>query len=119
MTAIAILPDHSENGIIYRAIAGAKYSEGKTVGEALDALSKQLSEEESAMLVIVQTLKPDRFFTAEQQQRLSELMALWREARDKGNELRPEEQAELKQLIDAELQSATLRSEFALSELKS
>ena len=118
MTTITILPESIESDeITYRAIAGAIQSEGKTAGEALDALTKQLSEDESGMLVIVQNLRPDIFFTAEQQQRLSELMARWREARDNNNALPPEEQAELQMLVDAELQAAAKRAESAISEM--
>jgi hypothetical protein len=45
---------------------------------------------------------PDRFFTAEQQSRLKNLMGQWRLARDAGKELPPTEWAELKSLIEAE-----------------
>jgi hypothetical protein len=38
---------------------------------------------------------PDQFFSAKQQKRLSELMSLWRSARDLGEELSPEQQLEL------------------------
>ena len=53
MTTITILPESiNSDEITYRAIAGAIQSEGKTAGEALDALTKQLSEDESGTLVI-------------------------------------------------------------------
>ena len=82
MTKVAILPVPSETGdISYCAVAGDKRSQGKTAGEALDALTPQLSVAESGTLIIVQNLSPDRFFTEEQQQRLGELMARWRDAR--------------------------------------
>jgi hypothetical protein len=118
MTTITILPESiSKDRIIYRAIAGAKHSEGRTVGEALDELTKQLSSDDTGTLVIVQNLRPDHFFTAQQQQRLSELMEQWRAARDNNAALTHDEQAELESLIEAELQAATKRAGYALSEL--
>src|ERR1051325_11543069 len=113
MTTIAILPETvSGNGITYRAVAGKKQSSGKTAGEALDRLTAQLSDEETSTLVIVQNLRPDSFFTAQQQQRLSELMAQWRAARDVNAELPPSEQADLEALIEAELEATMQRAEF-------
>ncbi|MEW6210914.1 MAG: hypothetical protein AB1631_21295 [Acidobacteriota bacterium] len=118
MTTIAILPEKIEgDGTTYRAVAGKVQAQGKTAGEALDAMTEQLSENESSLLVIVQSLKPDRFFTAEQQQRLGELMQRWREARDRGSALPPCEQAELESLVEAELEAARLRAEAMLSGL--
>jgi len=76
----------------------------------LDALTPQLSVDEAGTLIIVQILCPDRFFTAEQQQRLSELMARWRAARDKGETLPPSEQSELETLVEAELRAAAGRA---------
>ena len=61
-------------------------------------------------LIIVRKMGPDRFFTAEQQQRLDQLMTAWRAARDTGNPLSPDEQAELEPLVDAEVRAATERA---------
>jgi hypothetical protein len=58
----------------------------------------------------VQHLRPDRFFTAGQQQRLEALMARWRTARDQGATLSADEQTELEALIDAELQASAVRA---------
>ena len=111
MTKVAILPIPAEQGTCsYRAIAGDRHAQGKTAGEALDALTAQLSAEEASTLIIVQSLRPDRFFTAAQQQRLEALMARWRSARDQGASLSADEQAELQALIEAELQAATGRA---------
>jgi DNA-binding transcriptional regulator YbjK len=119
MTTITIRQESAgKNGLIYRAISGTLQSEGRSAGEALDALTKQLGEAEANTLVIIQQLRPDRFFTATQQQRLSDLMSRWREARDHDSQLTPEEQAELEQLIEAELQATTRRAESALIELE-
>jgi hypothetical protein len=118
MTTITIRAESTgKDGIIYRAKAGTLQSEGRSAGEALDAITKQLGEAEASTLVIIQPLQPDRFFTAAQQQRLSDLMARWRAARDQDSQLPPEEQAELEQLIEAELQATTQRAESVLVEL--
>ena len=111
MTKVAILPIPAEHGACsYRAIAGERHAQGKTAGEALDALTAQLSADEASTLIIVQSLRPDRFFTAAQQQRLEALMARWRTARDQGAGISATEQAELKALIEVELQAATGRA---------
>ena len=47
MTKVAILPVPTESGAIsYSAVAGDKQTKGKTAGEALDALTAQLTEDE-------------------------------------------------------------------------
>ena len=111
MTTVAILPISDPNGEkAYRAIAGDKCSVGKTAGQALDALTAQLDEIEFSALLVIQSFRPDSFFSAEQQERLSELMHLWRSARNQGQELLPEQQAELDNLVEIELQAATART---------
>ena len=111
MTKVAILPIPNEQGTLsYRAIAGEKHAQGKTAGEALDALTAQLSADEASTLIIVQSLPPDRFFTAAQQQRLDALMARWRTLRDQGVTMPADEQAELEALIAAELQASAARA---------
>ena len=57
------------------------------------------------------------FFSAEQQQRLSDLMNLWRTARDEGQTLPPEQQAELDSLVEAELKAATARTAALVQQL--
>ena len=119
MTKVAILPEPTQiGGITYRAISGEQQSVGKTAGEALDALTALLPGNETSMLVIVQNLRPDRFFTAEQHQRLKDLMAGWRAARDVGTTLPTEEQAELNALVEAEVRAATERATTMLKELE-
>jgi len=111
MTKVAILPVSAQQGdVFYHAIAGEKHAQGKSAGEALDALTAQLSADETSTLVIVQSLRPDRFFTAAQQQRLEALMARWRTLRDQGASLPEHEQAELEALIAAELQASSERA---------
>jgi hypothetical protein len=94
----------------YRAIAGEKHAQGKTAGEALDALTAQLSADEASTLIIVQSLRPDRFFPAAQQQRLAALMTRWRTLRDRGATLPADEHAALEALIAAELQASAARA---------
>jgi hypothetical protein len=119
MTKIAILPEQMESGgLAYRAIAGGRESVGKTAGEALDALANTLPEEDSGTLVIVQNFRPDHFFTKEQRQRLSELMNRWREARDSGTPFSHEEQAELDDLVQAEVRGAANRTAAMLREVQ-
>ncbi len=59
----------------------------------------------------------DWFFSAFQQQRLSDLMNLWRTARDEGQTLPPEQQAELDSLVEAELKAATARTAALVQQL--
>ncbi|HEY9825535.1 MAG TPA: hypothetical protein V6D19_08815 [Stenomitos sp.] len=111
MTTVAILPISGANGEkSYRAIAGAKYSVGKTAGQALDALTAQLDEIEFSALLVIQSFRTDSFFSSQQQERLSELMEAWRELRDQGLALPPEQQAELDSLVELELRAATART---------
>jgi hypothetical protein len=111
MTTVAILPISDINGEkSYQAIAGDKHSIGKTAGQALDALAAQLDELEFSALLVIQSFRPDTFFSSEQQQRLSELMNLWRLARDQGQELPPAQQAELNGLVEIELRAAASRT---------
>jgi hypothetical protein len=58
----------------------------------------------------VQSLRPNHFFTAAQQQRLAALMTHWRTMRDQGATLLADEQTELETLIAAELQASAARA---------
>src|SRR6266481_1518345 len=118
MTTVAILPENSQiGGTAYRAVAGPIQSVGKTAGEALDGLTAQLRDEDVGTLVVVQHLRPDRFFTAEQQQRLQFLMDRWRVARDAGQTLPAAEQAELDALVQTELEATAQRAAALVREL--
>jgi hypothetical protein len=111
MTTVSILPISSVSGEkSYRAIAGDKQWVGKTAGQALDGLTAQLGEANFSALIVIKSFHPDLFFSADQQKRLSELMNLWRVARDQGETLLLEQQAELDNLVDAELRAATART---------
>jgi hypothetical protein len=120
MTTIAIVPDNPQGSpASFRAVAGDVQSSGATVGQALDAVRAQLGGPEQTTLVVVQPMQPDHLFTAEQQQRLAELLARWRAARDAGASLPPHEQAELEALVEAELRAATERSAALVRQLPS
>src|SRR5437588_8804064 len=101
MTKIAIVPD-SLGGPepAFRAVGAGRQSVGRTPGEALDAITAQLSDLESGTLVVVQNFRPDAFFSADQRRRMDELMTRWRSARDWGRPLPAAEQAELDALVD-------------------
>ncbi|HZV07458.1 MAG TPA: hypothetical protein VE999_20405 [Gemmataceae bacterium] len=120
MTTIAIVPDNPQGSpASYRAIAGDVQSSGATVGQALDAVRAQLNGPEQTTLIVLQPMQPDHLFTAEQQQRLAELLARWGAARDAGASMPPQEQAELNTLVDAELRAATIRSADLVRQLPS
>ncbi|HZL91907.1 MAG TPA: hypothetical protein VFB96_26285 [Pirellulaceae bacterium] len=112
MDNVAIFPVIDDSrGTLFRAVSRAGQSEGRTAGEALDALRTATSQTvQSSTVVVIQPFLPDALFTAEQQSRLQELMLRWRAARDAGQTLAPDEQAELQALVDAELRAATTRS---------
>jgi hypothetical protein len=109
MTTITIVPEEKN----FRAVAGKKESIGRTAGEALDALTEQLDEEESGTMVIIQNRRSDKFFNAAQQKRLTSLMEK-REART----LSAAEETELENLVEAELNGARQRAEELLHGLK-
>ena len=118
MTKVAILPETSAQGELeYRAIAAGFQAVARTAGAALDALTAQLPGDEAGTLVIVQNHGPDRFFTAGQQQRLGELMAHWRTARDTGDALPAAEEAELEALVEAEARASGERAVAMLAGL--
>jgi hypothetical protein len=118
MMKVDIVPVQASDGeVTYRALAGDKQSQGRTAGEALDALRSQLPGPQETTLVIVQSFSPDRFFDARQQQRLEELMTRWREARDSGGELPADEATELNTLIQEEVRASSRRTAALLEEL--
>lgn len=119
MTKVAILPISNEQGAIsYCAVAGDKQTQGKTAGEALDAMAAQLTDDDDNTVVVIQRHKPDRFFNANQQKRLAELMENWRQARDKGEVLASDVQAELKALVEAEFRASMNRAAALADELE-
>ena len=62
---VTILPvPNTEGTLSFHAVSGNKSSFGKTPGEALDAISVHLSDEQEGTLIVVQSFRPDRFFSA-------------------------------------------------------
>ncbi|NET47887.1 MAG: hypothetical protein F6K09_04005 [Merismopedia sp. SIO2A8] len=111
MNTVAILPIAEPNGeTSYQATLGNTQSIGKTAGQALDALVAQMDEPSFKGLLVIQSFQPDALFTQAQQTRLLELMTLWRDARDQGKDILPEQQAELDRLVELELDAATART---------
>src|SRR4051794_2689287 len=98
MTTITVLPNPPGTPG-YTALAGGAEAAGETVGQAIDALVSRSGSSSGTTLIVVQPKGPDEFFTAEQQTRLAELMACWREARDSASPFPAEQRAELNELI--------------------
>ncbi len=118
MTKIAILSVPTQKGgVTFRAVTGATQSQGKTAGEALDALTAQLPAEDAGMMVVVQNFRPDKFFSQKQQQRLATIMARWQDNQAQGRDLPDGERQELETLIDAELRGAAARAAELADEL--
>lgn len=109
MTTITILPEEKN----FRAVAGKKESVGRTIGEAIDKLTEQLGEEESGTLLVIQKQRADKFFDANSQKRLVELMA-----KKQNQALSAEEKTELESLVEAELNGARQRAEELVGGLK-
>lgn len=112
MNTISILPEGGESRPTgFRAVCTGRKAAGRTPGEALDALTSQLGAGAAGAAVIVQLFHPDKYFSAEQRERLSALMARWRAARETGGALPAAEQAELERLVEEELQGSAERAE--------
>jgi hypothetical protein len=119
MQSISIETVAASNGDrLYRAAIGDRHSVGRTAGEALDALNIQMGIQEINGFLLLKSFQPDQFFTAQQQQRLIELMSLWRIARDRDENISPEQQLELDTLIEAELNATTERSKAILVQIQ-
>lgn len=108
MTAISILPIVDETGQQqYRASSGDRQSIGKTPGEALDAImaqfGAQFDQPSLPFFLLIPNFQADRFFTAQQQQRLKYLMAEWKQARDADADFPEDLKTELNHLVEAEL----------------
>lgn len=105
MTAIAIRTEESDSGKPrFRAIAGNRQSVGRTMGEALDALTADWGDGVQEAAVLIQRFQPDQYFTAAQYDRMQELLA-------RRAALAAEERAELEALLDAELEATIARTD--------
>jgi hypothetical protein len=115
---VSILPvPGSEGQLSFHAVSGGKSSLGKTRGEALDAISAQLADEQDGTLVVVESFQPDRYFSAEQHRRLAELLERSSTASQQGKSLPDAEQAELDALIETEVRAAGQRAAALAAEL--
>ncbi len=111
MTMVSILPITTDgNGPAFRALLAEKQSTGRTMGEALDALTAQFTGGEVETLVLVGGSQPDPFFNRSQQERLADLIDRWQAARDRGEELAGDAQRELDGLVQAELNASGARA---------
>ncbi len=114
MTTIEIIPEVTTEQSIYRAICGEQQATGSTPGQALDKIEQvlftQRDEPSSETLVIVQRFRPDNLFTAQQQERLQELMEQFHQAVEVGESLSTQKQQELESLVEAELKATIERS---------
>jgi hypothetical protein len=111
MATITVIPDDPRvPAAPYRAVAGETQAVGSTVGQALDGLRTKLGDQQETTLVIVQPMTPDSYFSADERDRLAALMSRWRTARDAGIQLSPDEQAELDELVKAEVRAAGERA---------
>jgi hypothetical protein len=118
MTIMSILPIEADrDGPSFRAVAGERQSTGRTMGEALDALAAQLSDQETATFLVVRERRADRFFDEADQARLAELMDRWRSARDSGTDFSTWDQAELDRLVEAEVRATEARAASLASAL--
>ncbi|HSU68507.1 MAG TPA: hypothetical protein VLJ39_16625 [Tepidisphaeraceae bacterium] len=119
MTKVTIVAENPASpDAAFRASARDHESVGRTPGAALDELTRQLGDEDSGMLIVVQNFRPDAFFSAAQQARLQDLLALWRAARAGGRPISANERAELESLVGDELDASAGRSEALARELR-
>ncbi|HKP82579.1 MAG TPA: hypothetical protein VJT69_11195 [Pyrinomonadaceae bacterium] len=92
----------------FSAFTSTLRSSGRTLGEALDALTTQHVEKDST--AVVQFFHPDQFFSAANRDELSSLMDNWRRLRSINQSLPSSEQEKLESLVDEELQAAGERA---------
>ena len=91
----------------FRAVSGGRESVGRTMGEALDALTADWGDDVPETAVLIQRFQPDAYFTAVQQDRMKELLA-------RRSNLTVEQRAELEALVDAELDATVARTHSLL-----
>ena len=105
MPSIAIRTEPNEaDAPCFRAVAGSRQAVGRTMGEALDALTADWGDDIQEMAVLIQRFQPDAYFTAAQYCRMQGLLA-------RRTAMTAEERAELEALIEAELDATVARTE--------
>jgi hypothetical protein len=108
MPPVAIRDESKEPGKPrFRAVAGHRQSVGRTMGEALDALTADWGDDVQETAVLIQRFQPDAHFTEAQHLRMQELLA-------RRATLTAEERAELEALVDAELDATVARTDSLL-----
>jgi hypothetical protein len=110
MEAITIIPVSGDNENQFYAVSGNQQSAGKTMGQALDALTHALEDAGAGTLILIQKRAPDQFFTAEQHARMHDLL-------DRRDTLTEEERAELVELVDTELDATIARTNALVQQL--
>ena len=109
MTAITIYKEDKGAGKPrFRATAGKQQSIGRTMGEAIDALTAEWGDEVKETAILIQRFGPDEFFTQAQHDRMQELLA-------RRQSLGPQERTELESLIDEELEATVARTDNLVS----
>lgn len=109
MTAISIRNDRKDTGERqFRAIAGERQCIGRTMGEALDALTAEWGDNIDETVVLIQQFRPDQYFTQAQYDRMQALL-------NRRSILTPDERRELENLIDKELEATVARTEKHVS----
>jgi hypothetical protein len=105
MTSFAIRTEDGELGEPrFCAVAGDRQSVGRTMGEALDALTADWGDEIQGAVVLIPRFGPDEYFTGEQYRQMQELLS-------RRASLTAEERKELEALIDAELDGTVARTD--------
>ena len=92
-SVITILPPRHPEGS-YEVARGTLRAEGRTAGEALDALTAPLTSEPATHVIIVQAQRPNPFFGAAEQAHLEVLMQHFHEAQAGRDSLSDAERAD-------------------------
>jgi hypothetical protein len=97
------IEEEAASNVRYRVVSGGHKTEGRTAGEALDALlAKEATGPIESSSILIQRFVPDVYFTLEQYDRMKELLR-------RVDSLTPDESTELDSLVDAELEATVTR----------
>ena len=119
MTTVSIHPIPNEDGgSTYHAFAGDRRGDGRTPGEAVDAVLSQWIGSAASTLVVLHHNRADRFFSEQQRIELDSLMRKLRQAKETGESLSREDQAKLESLVNTELRAAGERAKFMADSLR-
>ena len=113
MTSVTIRPNVGNSSEhLYRAMAGGQQALGRTMGEALDAVSENWQGAVPEVAVFIQRFGGDEYFTDAQYERMRELL-------DRRPTLNDDEQSELTGLVEAELEATISRTNHLRSSSQS